>query len=237
MWPGPHGEWGSRKYLLSSLDQSLARLGLDYVDIFYSHRPDRETPFEETLGALHTAVTQGKALYAGISNYTAEETLAAARILRDLGTPLLIHQPRYSIRDRWVEGGLLDVLEAEQVGCIPFSPLDQGILTDRYLDGVPDDSRAAEGVFLTAERLDDRTMVHVRALNELAQARGQSLAQLALAWILRQRAVTSVLIGASSVQQLDDSLGALQQLAFTAEELAEIDRLGAEAGIAAPASA
>jgi L-glyceraldehyde 3-phosphate reductase len=231
MWPGPYGEFGSRKYLLASLDQSLARMGLEYVDIFYSHRPDPATPFEETMGALHSAVQQGKALYAGISSYTAEQTVEAARILRDLGTPLLIHQPSYSIRNRWIEGGLLDVLAEEQIGCITYSPLDQGVLTDRYLHGVPSDSRAAVGHFLKPSALDDKTMTHVRALNDLAQARGQSLAQMALAWNLRHEQVTSVLIGASSVAQLDDSLGALDRLDFTADELAAIDALGAAAGV------
>jgi L-glyceraldehyde 3-phosphate reductase len=231
MWPGPYGEFGSRKYLLASLDQSLTRMGLDYVDIFYSHRPDPNTPFEETLGALHTAVQQGKALYVGISSYTAEQTTEAARILRELGTPLLIHQPSYSIRNRWIENGLLDVLAAEQVGCIVYSPLDQGVLTDRYLNGVPSDSRAAVGHFLKPSALDDKTMTHVRALNDLAQSRGQSLAQMALAWNLRHEQVTSVLIGASSVTQLDDSLGALNQLTFRPDELEAIDRLGADAGV------
>ena len=231
MWPGPYGEWGSRKYLLASLDQSLTRMGLDYVDIFYSHRPDPHTPMEETLGALHSAVVQGKALYAGISSYTAEQTTEAARILRELGTPLLIHQPAYNIRNRWIEDGLLDVLEAEQVGCITFSPLAQGVLTDRYLNGVPADSRAATGHFLKPEALDDQTMTHVRALNDLAQSRGQSLAQMALAWNLRHEQVTSVLIGASSVTQLDDSLGALKQLSFRPDELEAIDRAGADAGV------
>ncbi len=231
MWPGPYGEWGSRKYVLSSLDQSLQRMGLEYVDIFYSHRPDPDTPMEETLGALHSAVQQGKALYAGVSNYTADQTAEAARILRDLGTPLLIHQPSYSIRNRWIEDGLLDVLAAEQVGCITFSPLAQGVLTDRYLNGVPSDSRAAVGHFLKPSALDDTTMTHVRELNELARSRGQSLAQMALAWNLRHEQVTSVLIGASSVAQLDDSLGALDQLTFTADELSAIDALGATAGI------
>ena len=231
MWPGPYGEWGSRKYLLASLDQSLTRMGLDYVDIFYSHRPDPATPMEETLGALHTAVQQGKALYAGISSYTAEQTTEAARILRELGTPLLIHQPSYSIRNRWIEDGLLDVIDAEQVGCIAFSPLAQGVLTDRYLNGVPADSRAAVGHFLKPEQLDDKTMTHVRALNDLAMSRGQSLAQMALAWILRHEQVTSVLIGASSVAQLDDSLGALNQLSFRPDELAAIDHVGVDAGL------
>ncbi|MCU1678305.1 MAG: hypothetical protein JWM93_3063 [Frankiales bacterium] len=231
MWPGPYGEFGSRKYLLSSLDQSLSRMGLEYVDIFYSHRPDPETPFEETMGALHSAVQQGKALYAGISSYTAEQTVEAARILRELGTPLLIHQPSYSIRNRWIEDGLLDVLAEEQIGCIAYSPLAQGVLTDRYLNGVPSDSRAAVGHFLKPSALDDTTMAHVRSLNELAQTRGQSLAQMALAWILRHEQMTSVLIGASSVAQLDDSLGALNQLEFRPDELLAIDELGRAAGV------
>ncbi len=226
MWPGPYGEWGSRKYLLASLDQSLARLGLDYVDIFYSHRPDPDTPLEETMGALDAAVRQGKALYAGISNYDAEQTTEAARILRELGTPCLIHQPRYNMLDRWIEKDLIDVLGREGVGCIAFSPLAQGLLTDRYLGGdVPADSRMAEGRFLTESHLTPQRMQHLKALNDLAAQRGQSLAQLALAWALRDARVTSVLIGASSVAQLDDSLGALDRLDFTDAELMEIDEL------------
>ena len=197
MWPGPYGEWGSRKYLLASLDQSLQRMGLDYVDIFYSHRLDPDTPLEETLGALDTAVRQGKALYAGISSYSGERTREAVRILRDLGTPLLIHQPSYSLMNRWIEEDLLDVLGEEGVGCIAFSPLAQGMLTDRYLDGVPADSRAAKGVFLSEDMLTEDAMKHVRALNEIAQQRGQTLAQMAVAWVLRDARVTSALVGAS----------------------------------------
>src|SRR3954453_5920953 len=231
MWPGPYGEWGSRKYVLASLDQSLARMGVDYVDIFYSHRFDPETPLEETMGALHTAVQQGKALYAGISSYSPERTLEAARILRDLGTPLLIHQPSYSLLNRWIEGGLLDALEEVGAGCITFSPLAQGMLTDRYLDGVPADSRAAQGKSLSPDLLNEQNMTHIRALHDLAQRRGQTLAQLALAWTLRDSRVTTTLIGASSVQQLDDSLGALDGLDFTDDELAEIDRFAVDGGI------
>ncbi|MBB2912353.1 L-glyceraldehyde 3-phosphate reductase [Streptosporangium becharense] len=231
MWPGPYGEWGSRKYLLSSLDRSLERMGLDYVDIFYSHRFDPETPLEETMGALDQAVRSGKALYAGISSYSPEHTAQAARILRDMGTPLLIHQPSYSMLNRWIEGGLLDVLEEEGVGCIAFSPLAQGMLTDRYLGGVPEGSRASQGRFLTTEMLTEETMRHVRTLNAIAGRRGQSLAQMALAWALRDRRITSVLVGASSVRQLEDNLAAVENLAFTAEELAEIDKDAVEAGV------
>ncbi|MEU7986534.1 L-glyceraldehyde 3-phosphate reductase [Streptosporangium canum] len=231
MWPGPYGEWGSRKYLLSSLDQSLKRMGLDYVDIFYSHRFDPDTPLEETMGALDHAVRSGRALYAGISSYSPEHTAEAARILREMGTPLLIHQPSYSMLNRWIEGGLLDVLEEEGVGCIAFSPLAQGMLTDRYLDGVPEGSRASLGHFLTPEMLTEESMRHVRTLNEIARRRGQSLAQMALAWALRDRRVTSVLIGASSVRQLEDSLGAVGNLSFTDEELEAIDKDAVEAGV------
>ncbi|MEV8639377.1 L-glyceraldehyde 3-phosphate reductase [Streptosporangium sp. NPDC051023] len=231
MWPGPYGEWGSRKYLLASLDRSLERMGLDYVDIFYSHRFDPETPLEETMGALDHAVRSGKALYAGISSYSPEHTAEAARILREMGTPLLIHQPSYSMLNRWIEDGLLDVLEDEGVGCIAFSPLAQGVLTDRYLNGVPEGSRASLGHFLTPEMLTEETMRHVRTLNGIAAARGQSLAQMALAWALRDRRVTSVLIGASSVRQLEDSLGAVENLPFTAEELEAIDRDAVESGV------
>jgi L-glyceraldehyde 3-phosphate reductase len=231
MWPGPYGEWGSRKYVLASLDQSLARMGLDYVDIFYSHRFDPETPLEETMGALSTAVKQGKALYAGISSYSPERTREAAAILRDLGTPLLIHQPSYSMLNRWVEEGLLDVLEDEGVGCIAFSPLAQGMLTDRYLDGIPEGSRAAQGKSLDPESLTEANLAHVRALNEMAQARGQSLAQMALAWLLRDPRVTSVLVGASSVEQLDANLDAVDKLEFSDDELAAIDAHAVEAGI------
>lgn len=231
MWPGPYGEWGSRKYLLSSLDQSLSRMGLEYVDIFYSHRLDPETPLEETLGALDTAVRQGKALYAGISSYSAQRTEEAVAILRDLGTPLLIHQPSYSLLNRWIEPDLLDVLGREGVGCIVFSPLAQGMLTDRYLDGVPEDSRAARGGSLSQGMLSEENLASIRALNEIAQARGQSLAQLALAWTLRDPRITSTLIGASSVQQLEGNVGALQRLDLSDDELGEIDRHAVDAGI------
>ncbi|GIH72762.1 L-glyceraldehyde 3-phosphate reductase [Sphaerimonospora thailandensis] len=231
MWPGPYGEWGSRKYLLASLDQSLKRMGLDYVDIFYSHRFDPETPLEETMGALDHAVRSGKALYVGISSYGPERTREAVRILREMGTPLLIHQPSYSMLNRWIEGGLLDVLADEGVGCIAFSPLAQGMLTDRYLDGIPAGSRAAQGKSLDPALLTEQTMRHVRLLNEIAKERGQSLAQMALAWALRDRRVTSVLIGASSVAQLDDSLDAVERLGFSAEELAAIDKDAVECGI------
>jgi L-glyceraldehyde 3-phosphate reductase len=231
MWPGPYGEWGSRKYLLSSLDDSLKRMGLDYVDIFYSHRFDPDTPLEETLGAVATAVKQGKALYAGISSYSAERTAEAVRILRDMGTPLLIHQPSYSLMNRWIEPDLLEELERDGVGCIVFSPLGQGLLTSRYLDGIPAGSRAAQGRFMDESFLTDERLEHVRALNEIARGRGQTLAQMAVAWVLRDPRITSALIGASSVEQLDDSLGALERLDFTADELAEIDRYAVDAGI------
>ncbi len=231
MWEGPYGEWGSRKYLLASLDQSLRRMGLDYVDIFYSHRLDPDTPLEETLGAVDTAVKQGKALYAGISSYSGTRTTEAVRILRDLGTPLLIHQPSYSLLNRWIEDDLLDVVGEEGVGLIAFSPLGQGMLTDKYLDGVPEDSRAAQGTFLDRELLSDENLARVRALDEIAQQRGQSLAQMAIAWTLRDPRVTSALIGASSVEQLEDSLGALEGLDFSADELSEIDRHAVDAGI------
>lgn len=232
MWPGPYGEWGSRKYLLSSLDQSLGRMGLDYVDIFYSHRFDPETPLEETVGALDTAVRSGRALYVGISSYSSEKTAEAARLLRELGTPLLIHQPSYSMFNRWLEGDkLLDTLEAEGAGCIAFSPLAQGLLTSRYLDGVPENSRAAQGKSLNPDTITESTLGKIRALNEIAQRRDQTLAQLALAWGLRDPRMTSVLIGASSVAQLEDNVGALKNLHFTNEELAEIDRYATEADI------
>jgi L-glyceraldehyde 3-phosphate reductase len=224
MWPGPYGDFGSRKYLLASLDQSLRRLGLDYVDIFYSHRFDPETPLEETVGALDSAVRQGKALYAGISSYSPVQTNDAAAIMRQLGTPILIHQPAYSMFNRWIEDGLLDVLGERGIGCIAFSPLAQGLLTDRYLHGIPPDSRVATSHFLTEDALSEETMAKVRALNEIARRRGQSLAQMALAWALRDRRMTSLVIGASSVQQLEDNIGALAHLDFTEEELAEIDR-------------
>ncbi len=231
MWPGPYGEWGSRKYLLASLDQSLGRLGLDYVDIFYSHRFDPETPLEETMGALATAVGQGKALYVGISSYSAEKTREAEAILRGLGVPLLIHQPSYSLLNRWIEGGLLDTLGELGVGCICFSPLAQGVLTDRYLDGIPEGSRASRSGSMSPDQLDEETMAKVRALNAIAQERGQTLAQLALAWTLRDRRMTSTLVGASSVEQLEQNLGALQRLDFTAAELAEIDRYATDSGV------
>ena len=223
MWPGPYGEWGSRKYVLSSLDASLTRLGLDYVDIFYSHRPDPETPLEETMGALATAVTSGKALYAGISNYNPEQTREAHRILGELGVRLLIHQPRYSMFDRTVEKGLLDALADLELGSIVFSPLAQGLLTGRYLEGIPADSRAAEGRWISEENIDDDYLVRARALNAIAEERGQSLAQLALLWVLRHSQVTSALIGASSVRQLDNSLDALKGAPLTDDELAAIE--------------
>jgi L-glyceraldehyde 3-phosphate reductase len=224
MWPGPYGEWGSRKYMLASLDQSLKRMGLEYVDIFYSHRPDPETPLEETMGALASAVRQGKALYVGISNYQPEQTRQAARILRDLGTPCLIHQPRYSMLDRWVEDGLLDTLESEGIGSIVFSPLAQGQLTDRYLNGIPQGARATktERVWLTPDDVK-QNLPKIQKLNELAGRRGQSLAQMALAWVLRKPQVTSALIGASSVKQLETNLAALNNLQFTEEELQAIE--------------
>jgi L-glyceraldehyde 3-phosphate reductase len=232
MWPGPYGDWGSRKYLLASLDQSLARMGLDYVDIFYSHRADPETPLEETMGALHTAVKQGKALYAGVSSYSAQRTEEAARILRDLGTPLTIHQPSYSLLNRWIEPELLGVLGQEGIGCIVFSPLAQGMLTDKYLDGVPEGSRASQqGGSFDSGMLTDENLEHVRALNDIAQRRGQSLAQLALAWTLRDSRITSALIGASSVEQLEQNLAALERLDFDDAELAEIDRYADDGGI------
>jgi L-glyceraldehyde 3-phosphate reductase len=231
MWPGPYGEWGSRKYLLSSLDQSLRRMGLDYVDIFYSHRFDPSTPLEETMGALDTAVRQGKALYAGISSYTAEQTQEAVRIMGSLGTPVLIHQPSYSLVNRWIEGGLLDVLQEHGIGCIAFSPLGQGLLTDKYLDGIPEGSRASRESSLSPDQLDEPTLAKVRALNAVAAGRGQSLAQLAIAWVLREERVTSALIGASSVEQLEANVAALDGLSFSDDELAEIDRHATESDI------
>jgi len=227
MWSGPYGEWGSRKYLLSSLDQSLKRMGLDYVDIFYSHRPDPQTPLEETMGALHSAVQQGKALYVGISNYSAEQTREAARILGELGTPLLIHQPRYSLLDRRPEDeGVLDALDELQVGSIVFSPLEQGLLTGRYLDGIPEDSRAAsDSPFLNSDAVTEDLVRQLRELNDIAKSRGQTLAQLALAWVLRGGRVTSALVGASSAKQVEDSVGAIRNLDFDAEELARIDAI------------
>jgi L-glyceraldehyde 3-phosphate reductase len=231
MWPGPYGEWGSRKYLLASLDQSLGRMGLDYVDIFYSHRFDPDTPLEETLGALDAAVRQGKALYVGISSYSAERTREAVAILRELGTPLLIHQPSYSLLNRWIEDGLLDVLGEEGVGCIVFSPLAQGVLTDRYLQGVPEGSRASRPGSLSADMLSEENLAKVRALNEIAKRRGQTLAQMAIAWTLRDPRVTSSLVGASSVAQLEDNLAAVRNLGFDDDELAEIDRHATEGGL------
>ncbi len=239
MWAGPYGEWGSRKHLLSSLDQSLRRMGLDHVDIFYSHRFDPETPLEETMGALDTAVRSGRALYAGISSYSAARTQEAAEIMGDLGTPLLIHQPSYSMLNRWIEGGLLDVLGAEGIGCIVFSPLAQGMLSQRYLEGVPEGSRAARGGSLTSDMLSQDTLAKIRGLHEIAARRGQSLSQMAIAWVLRDPRVTSALIGVSSVEQLEEDLGALRRLEFAPGELAEIDRLATESGVNiwAPSSA
>jgi L-glyceraldehyde 3-phosphate reductase len=231
MWPGPYGDHGSRKYLLASLDQSLQRMGLDYVDIFYSHRFDPETPLEETMGALDTAVRQGKALYAGISSYSPAKTKDAAAILRELGTPLLIHQPSYSMLNRWIEEGLLDVLSELGVGCIVFSPLAQGMLTDKYLTGIPSDSRAAQDGSFSPNLLSDEALARIRALNDLAQQRGQSLAQLALAWTLRDPRVTSTLIGASSVEQLEANVASLDRLDLSDDELAEIDRYAVDSGI------
>jgi L-glyceraldehyde 3-phosphate reductase len=230
MWPGPYGDLGSRKYLLASLDQSLQRMGLDYVDIFYHHRFDPDTPLEETMGALDSVVRQGKALYVGISSYSGARTHEAVAILRELGTPLLIHQPSYSMLNRWVEEDLLDVLGEEGIGCIAFSPLAQGMLTDRYLHGIPAGSRASQNHFLKPEMVE-ANLAHIRSLNSLAERRGQSLAQLALAWVLRDPRVTSVLIGASSVGQLEQNAAALQNLEFDASELADIDRFAVEGGI------
>ncbi len=224
MWPGPYGEWGTRKYLLSSLDQSLKRMGLEYVDIFYSHRPDPDTPLEETMMALDQAVRSGKALYAGISNYPASMTREASSILKQLGTPCLIHQPRYSMFDRWVEDELLDVLEEEGIGCIPFSPLAQGLLTNKYLEGIPDGSRATREVFLRKKDVDT-AHVKIISLNQIAVKRGQSLAQMALAWLLKDKRVTSVLIGASSVQQLNDNADVLKSMPFSSEELHKISEI------------
>ena len=231
MWPGPYGEWGSRKYLIASLDQSLARLGLDYVDIFYSHRFDPDTPLEETMGALDAAVRQGKALYVGVSSYSAEKTREAAAILRKLGTPLVIHQPSYSMLNRWIEPDLLDALGELGVGCIGFSPLAQGMLSDRYLDGIPMGSRASRPGSLSPELLTDETLAKLRALNEFAKGRGQTLAQMALAWTLRDARMTSTLAGASSVAQLEANVGALARLDFTADELTEIDRYATDGSL------
>lgn len=226
MWSGPYGDWGSRKYLLSSLDQSLKRMQLDYVDIFYSHRPDPETPIEETMMALDHVVRRGKALYVGLSNYNAEQTQKAVEVLKSLGTPCLIHQPKYSMFERWVEDGLLDVLDNNGIGCIPFSPLAQGMLTDRYLKGVPPDSRAAkEHGFLKTKELTEEKLGKIRSLNDLAQKRNQSLAQMAIAWLMRRKTITSVLIGASSVKQLDDNLATLNNITFSDQELKEIENV------------
>ena len=231
MWPGPYGEWGSRKYLLASLDQSLRRMGLEYVDIFYSHRFDPDTPLEETMGALDSAVRQGKALYAGISSYAPGKTREAAAILEGLGTPLLIHQPSYSMLNRWIEEELLDTLGELGVGCIGFSPLAQGMLTDKYLGGIPDGSRASRDESLSPDLLSEEALARIRSLNEIALGRGQTLAQMALAWTLRDRRVTSTLFGASSVDQLEDCVAALDRLAFAPDELAEIDRHAVDSGI------
>jgi L-glyceraldehyde 3-phosphate reductase len=231
MWQGPYGNWGSRKYLLASLDQSLQRMGLDYVDIFYSHRLDSDTPLEETMGALHTAVRQGKALYVGISSYSAKRTAQAIEILRGLGTPLLIHQPSYSMLNRWIEQELLSLLDEEGVGCIAFSPLAQGLLTDKYLGGIPESSRVRTGVSFSEQLLTDENLERVRALNEIAERRGQTLAQLALAWVLRDPRVTSAAIGVSSVDQLENNVAALERLDFDPDELDEIDRYAQDGAI------
>jgi L-glyceraldehyde 3-phosphate reductase len=231
MWPGPYGDWGSRKYLLASLDQSLRRMGLDYVDIFYSHRFDPDTPLEETMGALDTAVRSGKALYAGISSYSPERTVDALTILRSLGTPLLIHQPSYSMLNRWIEGGLLDVLGREGIGCIAFSPLAQGVLTGKYLTGIPEGSRASLDGTLSRTQLTQQTLDHVQALAGIAAARGQSLAQMAISWTLRDERVTSALIGASSVGQLEENLAAAGKTTFSADEISRINQYAVDAGI------
>ena len=231
MWPGPYGERGSRKYLLASLDQSLKRMGLDYVDIFYSHRYDANTPLEETMGALDTAVRSGRALYVGISSYPPEQTKEAARILKELGTPCLIHQPSYSMFNRWIEDGLTDVLEEEGIGCIAFSPLAQGLLTNKYLNGVPENSRAVSAGSFLDEFLSEKNLSHVRALNDIAQQREQTLAQMAIAWVLRDQRITSALIGASSVKQLEDSLAATKNLDFSDNELAAIDQHAKDMGV------
>jgi L-glyceraldehyde 3-phosphate reductase len=231
MWPGPYGEWGSRKYLLASLDQSLRRMGLDYVDVFYSHRFDPETPLEETMGALDAAVRQGKALYVGISSYSAERTRDAAAILDELGTPFVLHQPSYSMLNRWIEPDLLDALEELGVGCIAFAPLAQGLLTDKYLDGIPKGSRASRPGSLDPGLLTDELRARLRAMDDVARRRGQSLAQLALQWILRDRRVTSALIGASSLQQLEANIAALDGPPLTADELGELDRVAVDSGV------
>jgi L-glyceraldehyde 3-phosphate reductase len=228
MWPGPYGEWGSRKYLLSSLDQSLKRMGLDYVDIFYSHRVDPETPLAETMGALDTAVRSGRALYVGISSYGPQKTREATALLRQMGTPFVIHQPSYSLLNRWIEKGLTDVLESEGIGCIAFSPLAQGLLSAKYLNGLPSNARAAEDLFFRKSMLSERNLASVRALNEIAKRRGQSLAQMAVAWVLRKPVVTGALVGASRWGQIEECLGALNNLQFAPEELAEIDRVAVE---------
>ncbi len=226
MWPGPYGDFGSRKYLIASLDQSLKRMGVDYVDIFYHHRPDPNTPLEESMGALHQIVKQGKALYAGISNYNAEDTLRASKILKDLGTPCLIHQPRYNMMDRWVEGGLLNVIEDEGIGAIPFSPLEQGILTSKYLKGIPENSRAAKSTgFLQKEQVTPEVISKVQKLDNVAQKRGQSIAQMAVSWLLKDPRITSVLVGVSNEKQLLDNLRALSNLSFSASELQEIETI------------
>jgi L-glyceraldehyde 3-phosphate reductase len=226
MWPGPYGEWGSRKYLLASLDQSLKRMGLDYVDIFYSHRPDPDTPLEETMSALDQAVRQGKALYAGISSYSPEQTREAGRLLRELGTPCLIHQPVYSIFNRWVEDGLLEALDEAGMGCIAFSPLAQGLLSDKYLKGIPEGSRASKAHgFLRPDNITEERLGQIRKLNDIAKARGQSLAQMAVAWVLRHPGMTSALIGASTVQQIEDNVAALNKLEFSQDELRAIDKI------------
>lgn len=226
MWPGPYGDWGSKKYLVASLDQSLKRMGIEYVDIFYSHRPDPETPIEETMGALDLIVRQGKALYAGISSYNPQQTKEAAKILKQMGTPCFIHQPKYSMLERWIEDGLLDVLGDEGIGCIPFCPLAQGLLTDRYLDGIPEDSRAAKPYsFLPPDRITGELIVKIRALNSMAEKRGQRLAQMALVWVLRDSRVTSALIGASKVKQIEQNVAALDNLEFTSDELKQIDKI------------
>ncbi len=231
MWPGPYGDLGSRKYLRASLDASLRRLGLDYVDIFYHHRPDPDTPLEETMGALDAAVRAGKALYVGVSSYSPQHTQRAAAILRDLGTPLVIHQPSYSMFNRWIESRLLDVLEEQGAGCITFTALVQGLLTDRYLAGIPEGSRASQGATLGQDMLTEANLERVRALADIAERRGQSLAQMALAWVLRDPRVTSTLVGASSVRQLEDNVAAVQHLDFTDEELAEIDQYAVDSGV------
>ncbi len=231
MWPGPYGEWGSRKYLLASLDQSLARMGLEYVDIFYSHRFDPATPLEETMGALATAVSSGRALYVGISSYGPQKTREATALLRELKVPFVIHQPSYSMLNRWIEDGLLDVLQEQGIGCIAFSPLAQGLLTTKYLQGVPDSSRAAQDGSFRKSMLSEGNLANVRALAEIARERGQSLAQMAIAWVLRKPAITSALIGASRWEQIEDSLGALRNLQFSPEELRKIDRHALDGGL------